>query len=127
MLLTEPKIAHEDSRGAIKDILYNEALDAVTIIESKKGVVRGNHYHKDTVQWVFLQSGRLKSLTQIPGEPVEVNILEPGQLIKTDHHESHALEALEDSIFLVLTRGPRGGMDYEKDTFRLESPLIDPN
>jgi hypothetical protein len=25
---------------------------------------------------------------------------------------------------LVLTRGPRGGDDYESDTFRLEVPLI---
>jgi len=25
---------------------------------------------------------------------------------------------------LVLTKGPRAGMDYEKDTFRLEKPLI---
>jgi len=30
---------------------------------------------------------------------------------------------LEDSLFLVFTRGPRGGQDYESDTYRLTKPL----
>ena len=40
--------------------------------------------------------------------------------------EHHAVHALEDSVFMVFTRGPRGGDDYESDTFRLETPLQDP-
>ncbi|MBF0133678.1 MAG: hypothetical protein HQL75_13965 [Magnetococcales bacterium] len=127
MFLTTPKLSFEDHRGFIKDILFNESLDAVTIIESKKGVVRGNHFHKETVQWVYLHAGCLKSLTQFPDGPVEKRILLPGQLLRTDPMECHALEALEDSLFYVLTRGPRGGMDYEKDTYRLDVPLRDPD
>jgi len=38
--------------------------------------------------------------------------------------ESHAFEALEDSELLAFCHGPRAGMDYEKDTYRLECPLI---
>jgi hypothetical protein len=41
--------------------------------------------------------------------------------------EGHAFEALEDTTFLVLTRGPRGGENYEDDTFRLETSLRDPD
>ena len=61
---------------------------------------------------------------QKPGEQKVEAILEPGDLIVNSPLEHHAFECLEDSTMLVLTRGPRGGEDYEKDTFRLEVPLI---
>ena len=42
----------------------------------------------------------------------------------TDKNEAHAVKALTDSTFLVFTQGPRGGTEYENDTFRLNVPLI---
>ncbi len=113
----------EDERGTILDILTNEPVEHVTVISSAKDVVRGNHFHKDTVQWVYVQSGKLKSLTQFEGENVVSNILEPGDLIKTEKLERHALHTLEYTVFFVFTKGPRGGENYEKDTFRLDKPL----
>ncbi|MBF0355158.1 MAG: hypothetical protein HQL43_07985 [Alphaproteobacteria bacterium] len=126
MLLTHPAINFEDDRGAIKDIMFREPVDHVTVITSKAGVVRGNHFHNETVQWVYLASGSLKSLTRKDNGAVEVTALKPGDLILTEAGEQHALEALEDSTFFVFTRGPRGGQDYESDTFRLDKPLRDP-
>jgi hypothetical protein len=38
--------------------------------------------------------------------------------------DAHAIEALEDTTMVVMTRGPRGGREYESDTFRLAEPLI---
>jgi len=114
---------HSDERGIITDILYNVPVEHVTIITSAKGVVRGNHYHRDTIQWVYLMSGKIESLTQFKGEEVVSAVLEPGDLIMTDRMERHALKALDDSVFLVFTRGPRGGEDYESDTYRLDEPL----
>jgi len=120
---TKPEISFEDSRGVIKDILYNEPVDHITVITSAKGVVRGNHYHKQTIQWVYLYAGKLRSLTRKQDEDVVARVLEPGDLLVTDVLEEHALEALEDSVFFVFTRGPRGGEDYEDDTYRLDTPL----
>ena len=68
MELSKPKPNFHDDRGFIKDILTNETIEHVTVIHSKKGVVRGNHYHKDTIQWVYLHSGKLNSLTQMSGD-----------------------------------------------------------
>jgi hypothetical protein len=34
-------------------------------------------------------------------------------------NERHAWIAIEDSLVVVMTRGPRGGKEYESDTFRL--------
>ena len=117
----------EDERGSITDILRQEPIDYVTVITSKKGALRGNHVHKETVQYVYVMEGKLKALSQMPDEPVCTTVLEAGDLIVNVPNEGHAFEALEDTTFLVLTRGPRGGENYEDDTFRLETPLQDPN
>ena len=114
----------EDDRGLIRDVLSHEPIDAVTVIVSKKGAVRGNHYHKDTYQWVYLLSGKLDYVSRAEGEKSKVTALVPGDLILSEPYEAHAIVALEDSEMVVLTRGPRGGKEYESDTFRLDSPLI---
>jgi quercetin dioxygenase-like cupin family protein len=115
-----------DKRGVIIDVLRNRAVEYATIITSKKHAVRANHFHKETFQYVYLLSGRMRVVARMPGEPVTEVILEPGDLIVNEPLEHHAFEALEDSTMLVLTRGPRGGENYEKDTYRLEVPLIAP-
>ena len=115
--------AFEDERGKITDILAKEEIQFVTLITQAKGTTRGNHYHKETIQWNYVLEGKLKLLTQVVGSPVQSTLLEAGDLAVTDHGERHALEALEDSVFLVFTRGIRGGEDYENDTYRLNEPL----
>lgn len=126
MRINTPQISFEDDRGTIKDVLIRQPIDAITIIRSKKGVVRGNHFHKDTTQWVYVQSGQLRSLTQKDNEPVVEQIVNPGDLLVAEPWEKHVLVAIEDSEFFVFTRGPRGGDSYEDDTFRLETPLEPP-
>ena len=118
------KTNFEDARGKIIDIVANEPVEYATLITSKKGAVRANHYHKDTFQYLYVLQGRLLVRIKMPGEAVEEAVLGEGDLVVNQPNESHAFEALEDSTFLVLTRGPRGGEDYEKDTYRLEEPLI---
>jgi len=118
------KPSFSDDRGHIIDILKQSVVEYATLITSKKGAVRANHYHKETFQYVYLLSGRMRVVAQMPdGRPTEV-VLQAGDLIVNVPLERHAFEAMEDSTMLVLTRGPRGGDDYEKDTFRLDVPLI---
>lgn len=123
MKLIRKEIVVEDDRGQITDILENEIIEHATVISSKKGAVRGNHYHKESVQFTFILKGSIKLLTQIPGGRVETTIIESGDLVFTPPMEKHAMIALEDSEFLVLTRGPRGGQNYEGDTYRLTESL----
>ena len=123
MKLVRIKPAFEDERGQITDILAHEPIQYVTLITQAKGTTRGNHYHKETIQWNYLLNGKVKLLTQLPGAAVISTVLEVGDLAVTEQEERHAIEALEDSTFLVLTRGVRGGDDYEKDTYRLAQPL----
>ncbi|MBI3866594.1 MAG: cupin domain-containing protein [Planctomycetia bacterium] len=126
MKVERPTWAHSDDRGSIVDILENVPIDSVTIVTVKAGSCRGNHYHKETVQWSYIMEGRVKVLTQTPPGPVEAVVLEAGDLAMTPPHERHAVHAIEDSTILVCTKGPRAGRNYEADTFRLASALVDP-
>ncbi len=124
MEITKVKTSFEDGRGKIIDIVADVPVEYATLITSNKGAVRANHYHKDTFQYLYVLSGRLRVRGQMPDGPVQEVIMETGDLIVNVPEERHAFEALEDSTFLVLTRGPRGGENYEQDTYRLEVPLI---
>ncbi len=124
--------AFEDHRGIILDILNDESVDAITYISFKNNAIRANHYHKETTQWNYVLSGKLKycnktidkNLFEDTDNEVFEEILYPGDFCVSQPWEAHAFKGIEDSELLVLTRGPRSGMNYEKDTFRLKNPLI---
>ena len=113
-----------DARGEIIDLLENENINAVTVITFKKGAVRANHYHKQTTQWNYVISGCIRLVSQMPGAPTSEVVMRPGDLVATGPNERHALQGLEDSTLMVFTKGPRGGKEYESDTYRLDVPLI---
>jgi len=117
------KVTKRDYRGYITDILAKEIIEYITIISSVAGAERGQHYHKATYQYVYILKGKIKMLARMPGGKVVSRILEPGDLSLTVPMERHAMIALDNSLFLVFTRGPRGGKDYESDTYRLSKPL----
>ena len=125
MKLTQIEIATSDDRGNISDILYNEPIEHVSIINTVGGqsVVRGNHYHKETRQWMYITRGGLyywyKKLDDDKAQCVWVGRY---CLLETPPMEVHALHILESTQFIVMTAGKRGGKDYESDTFRV--PMI---
>ncbi len=119
-------ISHKDKRGKIIDLLSKEKINAVTYLSFKKGAVRGNHFHKKTVQWAFVMSGKLLIKSQKPQSRITQMTIKEGDLMVDEKNESHAILALKDSEIIVFTRGPRGGKEYESDTFRLEKPLLSP-
>ena len=125
MKLFRRKPAFTDARGAITDILDGVPLNAVTIITNKKGAVRANHYHKKTIQYTYVLSGRVKYVSKGKSGRKSAT-LRPGDLAVSPPGEAHATLALTDASFLALAHGLRHGRDYEQDTFRLAVPLIPP-
>jgi oxalate decarboxylase/phosphoglucose isomerase-like protein (cupin superfamily) len=123
MKTIETKVNHEDARGKIIDLLEMQNINAVTFISFTKGAIRANHYHKKTKQWNYVTKGSIKLITQFGEGKTNEIIIKPGELVYTEPMEKHALVGLEDSEMLVFTEGPRGGKEYESDTFRLEIPL----
>lgn len=111
---------HEDERGTIMDLAEGPGcVDAVTIVRTKAGAVRGNHVHVETTQWAYVVSGRM---VMTDGDrTIEV---QAGDVVRDEPGEPHAWKAIEDTVCVVFVQGPRAGKDYESDTFRLAQPLI---
>lgn len=122
MKKTKIKIATQDERGDISDIFYNHPVDHVAIINSKKGVFRGDHYHKFTTQHMYMTRGSLRyyyrKFSQ-ENDKVKSVVVGEGEMVTTLPYEVHALEILENNQFIVFSEGLRGGKDYESDTFRI--------
>ena len=117
--------AFQDARGSIADVLEDETIEHVTLITTAKGAVRGNHVHRETHQWLYIVSGALAYAIRGGDGPLRLGTVRAGDLLATGPMEAHALQALEETTMVVMTRGPRGGREYESDTFRLSELLIE--
>ncbi len=127
MKIIKIKTATRDDRGDISDIFYNHPTDHVAIINSKKGVFRGDHYHKLTTQHMYMSKGSLRyyyKKVDEDNDKVKSVVVKQGEMVTTGPNEVHALEILEDNQFIVFSEGKRGGKDYENDTFRVKPSII---
>jgi|TARA_B100001964_G_C14107747_1_gene542345 quercetin dioxygenase-like cupin family protein len=125
MLKINSKIAFKDRRGKIIDLIEDEKINSVTLITIRKGATRGNHYHKNTWQWNYIVSGKMKLVTKMPNKKIKKTLLNPGDLALTMPGEFHALIGVKYCKCLVFAKGPRSGRAYESDTFRLKKPLVE--
>lgn len=115
---------HQDDRGVIADVFYNTNIEHVAIIKSEPNVIRGNHYHKETTQSMLMTKGSLEYwYKQVDSdEPAKMYLCKVGDLITTEPYEIHALRITDEgNEFVVFSEGKRGGMDYESDTYRVDS------
>ncbi len=118
------KISFKDKRGIISDLIENENINAVTLITIKKNSIRGNHFHKRTWQWNYVIQGKMQLITQKGNGKKISTTLNQGDLALVGPYEKHALVGKNFCKCIVFTKGPRGGKEYETDTFRLKKPLI---
>lgn len=112
-----------DNRGEIFDLIEKENINAVTMISFFKDSIRGNHFHKKTTQWNFVINGELLIISKKKGIKKK-KVFKKNDLFILEPNEQHAIKALKKSLLLVFTKGPRGGKEYENDTFRLKRKLI---
>ena len=120
---TKIKAAFEDERGAIYDLLDKEEIHHIGMITSKKGSVRGNHYHKDARQITYILSGKmeltLKDMKDKNAKPQKM-MMEEGDAVDIPAMVAHSLKALEETTFLIFTDKQRADGGYEDDTYRVE-------
>jgi dTDP-4-dehydrorhamnose 3,5-epimerase-like enzyme len=117
---------HADARGAIQS-LVNFPMKNLSLITSKKGTVRSNHYHVTDWHYMYVLSGSFDYYYR-PTDTTEAPTctrLMPGEMVFTPPMEDHATVFLEDTQILVASRNPRDQEAYEADVRRVQ--LIDPN
>lgn len=114
-----------DERGAIQSIV-NFPMKNLSIISSKKGSVRSNHYHVTDWHYMYVMKGSFDYYyrpTGSEGRP-SVTRVRVGEMIFTPPMEDHATVFLDDTEMLVVSRNPRDQESYESDVRRVT--LIDP-
>ena len=113
-----------DPRGAITNI-FEGAIGHVALISSKKGSIRGNHYHKKDHQYIYLVSGAFESHSCEVQNPQKKQVLNvrAGDIVDTPPLTAHAQKFIEDSVFLALSTRQREQGKYEDDT--LAFPVIE--
>lgn len=116
---------HADARGAIQ-CLVNLPTQNVSLISSKAGTLRSNHYHRTDWHYMYVLSGKFEYYYRPTGSnatPTKL-VLTKGQMIFTPPMEDHATVFLEDTDLVVMSKNPRDQAAYEADVVRIE--LIDP-
>jgi dTDP-4-dehydrorhamnose 3,5-epimerase-like enzyme len=124
MEITKISPVFEDDRGSIWDFLTDENIDHIGFLVSKKGAIRGKHFHKEQKQYTLVQKGKIKVATKNLKD--KNSIIETKELNKMDMvffppYMYHSIEAVEDSECLIFTSKSRKGSGYEEDTFRVEN------
>ena len=114
-----------DVRGAIIPLVDRDMKSAV-LIESKKGSLRANHWHKTDWHFCYVLSGCIDYHHRPHGseEPPECLTVREGEMVFTPPMVDHAMFFPEDTSFLTLSRNPRDQETYEADVERVE--MVDP-
>ena len=116
-----------DERGTITDIFYKAGINHACLITNAVGAIRGNHYHKHTTQYTYILTGSLMYYSRLVDSDMETEefLAKKGDVIISQPNEIHAMKTTEDGCtFIAFAEGPRGGEDYETDTYRVESIIL---
>lgn len=113
-------VAFEDARGMIQT-LVDGGVQSVQIITSKANTVRANHYHKTDSHYMYVLKGTMKYVHR-PADHTSAPswlLVKEGQLVYTPPLVEHAVEFLEDSVFINIAGKPRDQNSYEDDLVRV--------
>ena len=117
---------HVDQRGFIQS-LVNIPTQNVSLISSKAGSVRSNHYHLKDWHYMYVLEGKFKYYFRATNsnEPLSCLNVNPKEMIFTPPLEDHATVFTEDCHLLAISGYPRDQKSYESDVRRIS--LIDPH
>ena len=107
-----------DERGLFFEVLNKTQITHIIVTTFTKNAVRGNHFHKKTTQITFIISGEVDYYFKLPISKIKVLSLIKNSFLITKPYEIHAYKFKKNTKMLILSKGLRGGKDYEKDTYR---------
>ncbi|MDC1258084.1 hypothetical protein N8Z51_00425 [Pelagibacteraceae bacterium] len=105
MKIIKLKSNFKDRRGSITDIFYNKNFKHVSLIISKKNIVRGNNYFKHNTQYIYNLSSDFEYLYKkldSKKKPKKV-IIKKGWVIITPPNEVHAIKFKSNNKLLEFS------------------------
>ena len=109
-----------DDRGTIQNLWLGPS-GSITLITSKAGSVRANHYHKQDWHACYIVSGSLKYYERsLDGKDIkEPKIFTAGQMVFSKPDVVHKLEFLEDTTFITINGIEKNHENYENSLVRV--------
>jgi len=99
--LISPYFYFGDDRGKILGISRLKKWKEINYIDSLKGTIRGNHYHKKTLEGFFIIKGKIKvTLMDIKSKLVKEFLVSDGDLFLVRPNTLHTFEVLKDSCWI---------------------------
>ena len=100
-----------DERGTLVQLIH-EGYRQINVITSKKGVIRGGHYHKQNEEAFYIVQGKLK---------VDVNgkefIFKTGDFFGIEANDMHSFFFLEDTTIVSMYSSGVELENGEKDIY----------
>ncbi len=93
-----------DDRGAICGIVQQGTWQEMNYVTTKANVIRGNHYHKQTFELIFIVKGAVKLTVRniTRDESNKIFHFVAGDAFILEPSENHTIETLEDSAWINL-------------------------
>jgi len=111
---------HIDDRGYIQS-LVNFPMKNLSLIFTKKGSIRSNHFHHSDWHYMYVLSGSFEYYYRKHGSSQEPKktIFKEKEMVFTPPMEDHTCLFLEDTTLIVVSRNPRDQETYESDVERI--------
>ena len=108
-----------DLRGQLVQLVHN-GYRQVNILESRKGAVRGGHYHKISREAFFVVSGSVDVAFK-RGEQQETVRFQKNDFFLIEPYTIHSMSFCEDCILIALYDVPIEKADGAKDIYLEET------
>ena len=103
MKILKPEIAVADSRGILKEVVKNFTWKQMNHFITKKGSVRGQHYHKYNLELYYLLKGKLSvHITDVETKNESRFLFEKGSCFIIEPYEYHTLRYLTNVEYIIL-------------------------
>lgn len=105
--LVLPYFNFSDGRGEIEGIFQGKNWQEINIIRSIKGCIRGNHYHRETLEAFYVIEGKIKvTLVDIKTKEKNCYNLSAGDIFTIPLMTNHTFEILETAEWINMLSKP---------------------
>jgi hypothetical protein len=113
--------AFEDDRGLIQNLVLRP-VTSTTVITSRAGTTRANHYHKTDWHYSYVVSGRILYFERPVGSTVIPTPLtfSAGSLFFTPPLKEHCMVFVEPTVFFTMAKNVRSHESHEDDVVRVQ-------
>lgn len=109
-----------DDRGSIQNLITN-GIESISVITSKTGSVRSNHYHLHSGHYLYVSCGVVQYYERnLDGSNILIKEYGPGEMFFTPPNKVHKLVFITDSLMISLAPMPNDHDSHEEDLVRCE-------